>query len=151
MDSSQHEHGEHKGALKDRITMFPQFLAKLDLLKAQAQDMMDNESDVTQQDIIATQFAEASLTLLRQLRYHCMNSGLDGWRQGKIRRKVLICDDSIVTRKIVGRAFEKANFIVDTAENGKEGVKMMKESIYDIAFMDIYTPVMVSAIFRYLH
>lgn len=151
LDSSQHEHGEHKGALKDRITMFPQFLAKLDLLKAQAQDMMDNESDVTQQDIIATQFAEASLTLLRQLRYHCMNSGLDGWRQGKIRRKVLICDDSIVTRKIVGRAFEKANFIVDTAENGKEGVKMMKESIYDIAFMDIYMPVMVSAIFRYLH
>jgi hypothetical protein len=77
--------------------MFPPFQAKLDLLKASAQDMMDNEEDPTQQDIKAQLFAEASLTLLRQLRYHCMNSGLDGWRQGKIRQMFLIVDDSLVT------------------------------------------------------
>jgi len=129
-------------SLKARISMFPQFLEKLDLLKCNAQDMMDAENDPMQQDVIAQQFAEASLILLRQLRYHCMNSGLDGWRQGKSRRKVLIVDDSIVTRKLVARAFEKANFIVDTAQNGEEGVIMMKESIYDIAFMDIDMPVM---------
>lgn len=128
--------------LKTRISMFPQFGAKLDMLKASAQDMMDQEDDTAQQDIIAQQFAEASLTLLRQLRYHCMNSGLDGWRQGRIRRKVLIVDDSVVTRKMVARAFEKANFIVDTANNGMEGVAKLKESIYDIAFMDIDMPVM---------
>jgi len=127
---------------KARITMFPQFAAKLDNLKAVAQEMMDNEEDPHQQDVIAQQFAEASLTILRQLRYHCMESGLDGWRQGKLRRKVLIVDDSVVTRKMVARAFEKANFIVDTAENGVEGVNKMKESIYDIAFMDIDMPVM---------
>ena len=51
--------------------MFPQFAAKLDMLKASAQEMMDCEEDPNQQDIIAQQFAEASLTLLRQLRYHC--------------------------------------------------------------------------------
>jgi CheY-like chemotaxis protein len=140
---SNHSQSDRKTkALKARITMFPPFQAKLDLLKASAQDMMDDEEDPTQQDIIAQQFAEASLTLLRQLRYHCMNSGLDGWRQGKIRRKVLIIDDSLVTRKMVSRAFEKANFIVDTAENGMEGVTKLKESIYDIAFMDIDMPVM---------
>ena len=127
---------------KARITMFPEFAAKLDNLKAVAQEMMDNELDPVQQDVIAQQFAEASLTILRQLRYHCMESGLDGWRQGKLRRKVLIVDDSVVTRKMVARAFEKANFIVDTAENGVEGVNKMKESIYDIAFMDIDMPVM---------
>ena len=127
---------------KARITMFPEFAAKLDNLKAVAQEMMYNELDPVQQDVIAQQFAEASLTILRQLRYHCMESGLDGWRQGKLRIKVLIVDDSIVTRKIVARAFEKANFIVDTAENGVEGVNKMKESIYDIAFMDIDMPVM---------
>lgn len=127
---------------KARITMFPQFSAKLDNLKAVAQEMMDNETDPQQQDVIAQQFAEASLTILRQLRYHCMESGLDGWRQGKLRRKVLIVDDSIVTRKMVARAFEKANFIVDTAEDGVKGVNKMKESIYDIAFMDIDMPVM---------
>lgn len=127
---------------KARITMFPKFFEKLDLLKANAQEMMNNELDPAKQDIIAQQFAEASLILLRQLRYQCMSSGLDGWRHGKIRRKVLIVDDSKVTRKLVGRAFEKANFIVDTAENGEEGVRMMKESVYDIAFMDIDMPVM---------
>lgn len=127
---------------KARITMFPQFAAKLDNLKAVAQEMMDNENDPVQQDVIAQQFAEASLTILRQLRYHCMESGLDGWRQGKVRRKVLIVDDSVVTRKMVARAFEKAGFIVDTAEDGVKGVNKMKESIYDIAFMDIDMPVM---------
>jgi CheY-like chemotaxis protein len=128
--------------LKARITMFPKFAAKLDNLKSVAQEMMDSEDDPTQQDDIAQQFAEASLTILRQLRYHCMESGLDGWRQGKLRRKVLIVDDSIVTRKLVARAFERANFIVDTAEDGVKGVEKMKESIYDIAFMDIDMPVM---------
>lgn len=132
----------HRSRNKVRIVMFPPFAAKLELLKAQAQEMMDMEQDPYQQDIIAQQFAEASLTLLRQLRYHCMNNGLDGWRQGKIRRKVLIVDDSKVTRKLVARAFEKANFIVDTAENGQEGVAKLKQCIYDIAFMDIDMPVM---------
>lgn len=135
--------GSANNTIKARISMFPQFLEKLDLLKSNAQAMMDQEHDVQKQDIIAQQFAEASLILLRQLRYHCMNSGLDGWRHGhKIKRKVLIVDDSMVTRKLVARAFEKANFIVDKAENGEEGVNMMKETIYDIAFMDIDMPVM---------
>jgi CheY-like chemotaxis protein/Ran GTPase-activating protein (RanGAP) involved in mRNA processing and transport len=135
--------GSANNTIKARISMFPQFLEKLDLLKSNAQMMMDQEHDIQQQDIIAQQFAEASLILLRQLRYHCMNSGLDGWRHGqKVKRKVLIVDDSMVTRKLVARAFEKANFIVDKAENGEEGVKMMKQTIYDIAFMDIDMPVM---------
>jgi len=127
---------------KARIAMFPPFAAKLELLKSQAQQLMDIEQDPYQQDVIAQQFAEASLTLLRQLRYHCMNNGLDGWRQGKIRRKVLIVDDSIVTRKLVSRAFEKANFTVDTAANGEKGLEKLKMEIYDIAFMDIDMPVM---------
>jgi len=140
--SSMQSNHSQSSSLKSRITMFPIFCAKLDLLKANAQEMMDSEYDPARQDLIAQQFAEASLILLRQLRYHCMNTGLDGWRHGKIKRKVLIVDDSLVTRKLVGRAFEKANFIVDTAENGEVGLRMMKESVYDIAFMDIDMPVM---------
>jgi CheY-like chemotaxis protein/Ran GTPase-activating protein (RanGAP) involved in mRNA processing and transport len=130
------------GGLKARITMFPQFEFKLEELKATATDMIEQEEDPEQQEVILTQYAEASLTILRQLRYHCMNSGLDGWRQGSMKRKVLIVDDSGVTRKLVSRAFEKAGFIVDTASNGKEGVQKLKKSIYDIAFMDIDMPVM---------
>lgn len=133
---------KRSGGLKARITMFPQFETKLEELKATATEMIECEDDPDQQEIILTQYAEASLTILRQLRYHCMNSGLDGWRQGSVKRKVLIIDDSMVTRKLVSRAFEKANFIVDTASNGAEGVEKLKKSIYDIAFMDIDMPVM---------
>jgi len=139
---NKEEKKSRNSALKPRITMFPPFETKLEELKVTAQEMMDQEEDPTQQDIILTQYAEASLTILRQLRYHCMDSGLDGWRQGGLRRKVLIVDDSKVTRKMVSRAFEKASFIVDTAENGVEGVQKLKESIYDIVFMDIDMPVM---------
>jgi CheY-like chemotaxis protein len=138
----QGEKAGRRGPLKARITMFPQFEMKLEELKATATDMIESEEDPDQQEVILSQYAEASLTILRQLRYHCMNSGLDGWRQGSVKRKVLVVDDSIVTRKMVSRAFEKANFIVDTATNGAEGVEKLKKAIYDIAFMDIDMPVM---------
>jgi CheY-like chemotaxis protein len=128
--------------VKPRITMFSQFEQQLAELKASATELIEQEEDPVQCEIILTQYAEASLTILRQLRYHCMNSGLDGWRQTGLTRKVLIVDDSMVTRKLVSRAFEKANFIVDTACNGAEGVEKLKASLYDIAFMDIDMPVM---------
>ena len=130
------------GRLKPRIMMFPQFEQQLIGLKASATELLEQEEDPIQHEVILTQYAEASLTILRQLRYHCMNSGLDGWRQSGLTRKVLIVDDSMVTRKLVSRAFEKANFIVDTACNGAEGVEKLKTSLYDIAFMDIDMPVM---------
>ena len=131
-----------RAKIKPRITMFPQFEQQLEELKAAATEMIEQEDDPMQHDVILTQYAEASLTILRQLRYHCMNSGLDGWRKGGLKRKVLVVDDSNVTRKLVSRAFEKADFIVDTAANGAEGVEKLKASIYDIAFMDIDMPVM---------
>lgn len=130
------------GGLKARITMFPQFEMKLEELKATATEMIECEEDAEQQEVILTQYAEASLTILRQLRYHCMNSGLDGWRQGAMKRKVLIVDDSFTTRKLISRAFTEGGFIVDTASNGAEGVEKLKHAIYDIAFMDIDMPVM---------
>ena len=141
-DMSQVEREIRRVPLKARITMFPQFEEKLEELKRTATEMIESEEDPEQQEIILTQYAEASLTILRQLRYHCMNNGLDGWRQGSMKRKVLIVDDSNVTRKLLSRAFERANFIVDSAENGAEGVEKLKLAIYDIAFMDIDMPVM---------
>jgi CheY-like chemotaxis protein len=131
-----------KNKVKPRISMFPMFEQQLEDLKATAADMIEQEDDPMHHEVILTQYAEASLTILRQLRYHCMNRGLDGWVHGGLKRKILIVDDSRVTRKLVSQAFEKANFIVDTASNGAEGVEKLKASIYDIAFMDIDMPVM---------
>lgn len=133
---------EKRNKVKPRITMFPQFEQQLEELKGTATEMIENEEDPMQHQVILTQYAEASLTILRQLRYHCMNSGLDGWRHTGLKRKILVIDDSNVTRKMVKRAFENADFFVDTASNGAEGVEKLKQSIYDIAFMDIDMPVM---------
>lgn len=127
---------------KARITMFPEFEQQLERLKATAAEMIEQEEDPMHHEVILTQYAEASLTVLRQLKYRCMQSGYDGWRQGSHKRKILVVDDSGLTRKLISRAFEKANFIVDTATNGEEGVEKLKTSIYDIAFMDIQMPVM---------
>jgi CheY-like chemotaxis protein len=140
--ASARENSKRANKIKPRITMFPQFERQLEELKAAATEMIEQEDDPLQHEVILTQYAEASLTILRQLRYHCMNSGLDGWRQAGLKRKVLVIDDSTVARKLVSRAFERANFIVDTATNGAEGVEKLKASIYDIAFMDIDMPVM---------
>jgi len=142
MTSAESSSSIGKLKVQPRITMFPQFEQQLQELKAAATDMIDQEEEPMQHEIILTQFAEASLTILRQLRYLCMNSGLDGWRKGGLKRKILIVDDSIVIRKMVSRAFESADFIVDSAADGKEGVEKLKASIYDIAFMDIDMPVM---------
>jgi Ran GTPase-activating protein (RanGAP) involved in mRNA processing and transport len=119
---------------KARITMFPEFEQQLERLKTTAAEMIEQEDDPVHHEVILTQYAEASLTVLRQLKYRCMQSGYDGWRQGSHKRKILVVDDSKLTRKLIARAFEKAGFIVDTAKNGVEGVEKLKASIYDIAF-----------------
>ncbi|GKZ00119.1 hypothetical protein MPSEU_000965300 [Mayamaea pseudoterrestris] len=142
VESNLDKEKERKNKVKARITMFPQFEQQLEELKGTAMDMIEQEEDPMQHQVILTQYAEASLMILRQLRYHCMNSGLDGWRHTGLKRKILVIDDSGVTRKMVKRAFENADFFVDTASNGAEGVDKLKQSIYDIAFMDIDMPVM---------
>ena len=54
----------------------------------------------------------------------------------------LIVDDSLVSRKLLKRAFEKAGCLVDLAENGVVAVNKMKTSIYDVVFMDLDMPIM---------
>jgi CheY-like chemotaxis protein len=71
-----------------------------------------------------------------------MSSKLDGWRHSKNDRKLLIVDDSLITRKLLKKAFEKANCVVDLAENGDVAVDKMKTSLYDTVFMDLDMPVL---------
>jgi CheY-like chemotaxis protein len=133
---------EKKAKTQPRISLFPRFEQQLAELKSLTTELIEKEEDPQQHEIILTQYAEAVLVILRQLRYLCMNCGLDGWGRTNLKRKILIVDDTSSTRKLVARAFENANFIVDTASNGAEGVKMLKESLYDIVFMDIEMPIM---------
>jgi len=126
------------------MRLFPKVREKLELSREVAKEHMAHPA-VTEQDksAIAQRYASECLLTLRQLRHHCMHSKLDGWRHGAAgtdSRKMLIVDDSLVTRKLIARAFEKANFHVDLAVDGREGLDKMKHSVYDVVFMDLDMP-----------
>ncbi|GMH61498.1 hypothetical protein TrLO_g13377 [Triparma laevis f. longispina] len=128
---------------KARIRLFPQVRFNMECERARAKEkMQDPTVSESEKDMTAQAYASFCLVTLRQLRFHCMNARLDGWRHGSKVRKCLIVDDSLVTRKLLKRAFERANYIVDMAKNGQIGVEMMKQSIYDVVFMDLDMPVM---------
>ncbi|GMH87090.1 hypothetical protein TrST_g9989 [Triparma strigata] len=128
---------------KARIRLFPQVRYNMECERARAKAaMQDPNVGEIEKDMTAQAYASFCLVTLRQLRFHCMNAKLDGWRHGQKVRKCLIVDDSLVTRKLLKRAFERANCIVDTAKNGQIGVEKMKQSIYDVVFMDLDMPVM---------
>jgi len=104
-----------------RMNLFPMVREKLEVARKAAKQLMhDPTRTEKEKDDIAQQYAYTCIVTLRQLRHHCMESKLDGWR-GTILRKMLIVDDSLVTRKLISRAFVNANFIVDVACDGQEG------------------------------
>ncbi|GMI50436.1 hypothetical protein TeGR_g3888, partial [Tetraparma gracilis] len=123
--------GAAKESSQIRMRLFPKVREKLEASRAAAKQLMrDPNISEHEKDVIAQQYAGNCLLTLRQLRHHCMESKLDGWRHGTNQRKMLIVDDSLVTRKLIARAFKKAGFVVDLACDGTEGLEKMKSSIY---------------------
>ncbi len=60
-------------------------------------------------------------------------------------KRVLLCEDHPLNTQIAVRLLNKQGIIVDTAENGRIGVKMYEQSVpgyYDAILMDIRMPVM---------
>jgi len=55
---------------------------------------------------------------------------------------ILVLEDNKALRIIVRKALEKAGYDVRTAENGKEGLKVLKEEIPDLILSDVIMPVM---------
>lgn len=56
--------------------------------------------------------------------------------------KVLIVDDSPINLKVAQRIIEHEGILVDTVISGFECLERVKESQYDIIFMDIMMPEM---------
>lgn len=56
------------------------------------------------------------------------------------KKKVLICDDSLLVRKKLRDSLEEMNCEVFEATNGKEVVDVFKEKQPDVVFMDIVMP-----------
>ena len=60
-------------------------------------------------------------------------------------KRLLLVDDMQINRQIATKLLEKSGFTVETAENGKEAVDLVREKnagYYDAVLMDIQMPVM---------
>ena len=55
---------------------------------------------------------------------------------------VLIVDDNKINRQVASQILRKSGCNVDTANNGKEAIKLVKEKNYEVIFMDIQMPEM---------
>jgi CheY-like chemotaxis protein len=53
---------------------------------------------------------------------------------------VLLVDDSKLLRAVNGRALAKAGYIVLTAEDGEEGLRVAREKIPDLVLLDMILP-----------
>lgn len=54
--------------------------------------------------------------------------------------KVLIVDDSIISRRMIRKLISKHNFEIDEATNGKEAIDKIHSNQYDIIFLDLLMP-----------
>lgn len=57
-------------------------------------------------------------------------------------RKALVIDDSMVIRKTISKALSSLGYDVTVAVDGMEGLRALKETIFDLTFCDFLMPVM---------
>lgn len=58
------------------------------------------------------------------------------------KRKALVIDDSLTTRRIMSRMLSRLGFEVAEAVNGLEGLKQLQANLYDLVLCDFLMPVM---------
>jgi DNA-binding response OmpR family regulator len=57
-----------------------------------------------------------------------------------MKKKILIIDDQINTRKILSKKLKSLNFEILTTSNGKEGLKLINFFSPDLILLDIMLP-----------
>ena len=55
-------------------------------------------------------------------------------------KKIIIIDDSEVIRRVLTECFTLDGYMVDTASDGEEGLKMLREGSYSAAILDYNMP-----------
>lgn len=60
----------------------------------------------------------------------------------KFFHRILVVDDSIITRKLAGKTLERDGHKVDMASNGRIALELMKNQIYDVVLIDCNMPEM---------
>lgn len=56
--------------------------------------------------------------------------------------KLLVIDDNLVNRMVLSRSLEQQGHVVETAENGMEGLEKIRTQIFDLVLLDIEMPIM---------
>ena len=59
-----------------------------------------------------------------------------------VNKKALVVEDNKINQKLMRSILERFGFEVTIVDNGKESIKLRKESNFDIIFMDIQMPIM---------
>ncbi len=55
-------------------------------------------------------------------------------------KKIIIIDDSKTIRKVLAQRFILGGYMVDTASDGEEGLKMLRQEDYSAAILDYEMP-----------
>jgi two-component system sensor histidine kinase RpfC len=63
------------------------------------------------------------------------------WGQsGRLKPRVLVADDNRTNLMILRKILERANFEVETAENGDQALEMLQRNRYKVAVLDMHMP-----------
>ena len=54
--------------------------------------------------------------------------------------RILVVDDDAVSRKVFAVMLQRADFVVEIAEDGLKGVEMWEKGNYDLVLMDVQMP-----------
>lgn len=63
-------------------------------------------------------------------------------RENRNKINILVVEDNLINQKLIVRILQKKGYLVDTADDGKEAVKKLSYSNYDLVLMDIQMPKM---------
>ncbi len=55
-------------------------------------------------------------------------------------KRVLVCEDNILTQKVLEVALKKINFEIVLAKDGSEGIQFLEEQDFDLVLTDINMP-----------
>ena len=57
-----------------------------------------------------------------------------------VKSRILVVDDSLTMRKVLGRSLERAGFVVLVAKDGMDAMQMLQETTFDVILTDIEMP-----------
>lgn len=58
------------------------------------------------------------------------------------RKRIMLADDNIITRRVVTAFLENANCDLELVENGREAIRLLTSKSFDLVIMDIQMPIM---------